>query len=122
MKNYYKVRAIRGAISVKANTRPAILAATKKLLKELIRQNRLTRPEIISAILSVTANLNAVPPALAARRMGWQRVPMLCLQEMALQGEKDRYVRVLLQVVKSDKMAVRHVYLGGARRLRPDLA
>lgn len=114
---------LRGAISVKADSRQEILRAAKRLLKELIKLNAIRQDEVISLFFSTTPNLTSQAPARAAREMGWHRVPMLCLQEMPNVGDrKARYIRVLLHLAKSDKMTPRHVYLGEAKRLRPDLA
>jgi len=118
-----KVRGIRGATSVSANTREAILEATRELLLEMLRANGLADFEEIASILfTTTPDLNATFPAEAARELGMQQVPLLCASEIAVPGRLPRCVRVLLHVntSKSIKDMV-HVYLREAKSLRPDI-
>lgn len=116
-------RGIRGATSVEANTAETILAATRELLKRIVAANDLRVEELASVIFTVTPDLDAVYPAQAARELGWQHTPLLCMQEMAVAGSLPRCVRVLAHWnTDRDPAQVRHVYLGEARALRPDLA
>jgi len=114
---------IRGAIDVASNDRTEILEATRQLLERIVAENRLRGEEIVSVLFSTTADLDAAPPAEAARGMGWVQTPLLCVQEMAVRGGLPRCIRVLIHVA-GDRPAgrIRHVYLGGARSLRPDWA
>jgi len=112
------VKAIRGAITVEDNTAPAILDATCALLRELEARNRLQVNEIVSVFFTLTHDLDAMFPARAAREMGWD-VPMLDMQEVPVPGALARCLRVLIHVDRDQQ--VRHVYLRGARHLRPDL-
>lgn len=114
------MRAIRGAASVTENSPQAILAATREMLVEIMRRNQLTTDRVVSALFTLTPDLNAAFPAAAARELGWQEVPLLCAQEIAVPGALPRIVRVLLHVITDQ--AVVHVYLGEAARLRPDWA
>lgn len=116
------VRGIRGATTVSANTREAILEATKELLTAMLQANEIQVDSIASAIFTATPDLNAEFPALAARQMGWTNVALLCGHEMSVPGSLPRCLRVLLHV-NTDKPAsqIRHVYLRGARVLRPDI-
>jgi len=113
-------RGIRGAISVKANT--AIVSATRELLERIVAANPLQVEEIASVIFTATPDLSAAYPACAAREMGWVNVPLLCMQEMAVAGSLSRCIRVLVHW-NTDLPAsqIRHVYLGAAQTLRPDL-
>lgn len=116
-------RGIRGATSVEANTAETILAATRELLEHMVAANNLRVEELASVIFTVTPDLDAVYPAQAARELGWQHTPLLCMQEMAVAGSLPRCVRVLAHWnTDRDPAQVRHVYLGEARALRPDLA
>jgi chorismate mutase len=87
----------------------------------LLAVNRLRVEEIISAIFTATPDLDAAFPATAARRLGWQQVPLLGAQELAVPGSPGRIVRVLLHCWVEEGAALRPVYLGEAAALRPDL-
>lgn len=112
------VRAIRGATVAPSNTTQAILAATRELLEEIARANRLSQSHLISAIFTMTPDLNAAFPTQAARELGWDDVPMLCAQEIDVPEAMKQVVRVLVHV-ESDRPP-HHVYLGQAGQLRPD--
>ena len=71
-------RGVRGATTVEANSRDAILKATRQLLALMIRRNAIEPTDVASAIFTLTKDLNAEFPALAARQMGWLEVPLLC--------------------------------------------
>ena len=105
---------------MEANTREAILAATRELLREMIRANGLEVKDIACAIFTTTPDLNAEFPAAGARELGWNEVPLLCGQEMNVPGALGRCLRVLLLAnthKKAEEMA--HVYLKEAQSLRP---
>ena len=116
-------RGVRGAITVGENTAAAIKAAVRELLEQIVADNALDVADIASVIFTATPDLDAVYPAVAAREMGWVHTPLLCMQEMAVRGNLPRCIRVLLHWNTNCAQAdVRHVYLGDARVLRPDLA
>ncbi|HEU6450339.1 MAG TPA: chorismate mutase [Gemmatimonadaceae bacterium] len=118
-----KVRALRGAITVPANDAAQILDATRTLLDEMILLNSLDAEQLVSVIFTATPDLTAVFPARAARELGWSDVPLLCMTEMAVPGSLPRCVRVLMHAeLPAEAGRGRHVYLGGAAELRPDLA
>jgi len=114
------MNAIRGAIQIDEDTPEAIARAVEKLCAEITRENQLTASEIVSAIFTLTPDLCSAFPALAARRQGWGDVPMICAQEIPVPGALVRVCRVLLHVRRDGPVV--HVYLEGARMLRPDLA
>ena len=115
-------RGIRGAISVDANRAEAIITATRELLEQIVAANDLHPAAIASVIFTATPDLDAAYPARAARDMGWVDPPLLCVQEMAVVDSLPRCIRVLIHC-NTDKPPgqLRHVYLGQARTLRPDL-
>ncbi|MDX2271453.1 MAG: chorismate mutase [Cyanobacteriota bacterium] len=119
----WRVRALRGATTVEANTEAAIAAAVAELLDQMVAENDIDLEEVVNVIFSVTADLNACYPARWARlREGWQYVPLLDVQQMAVPHDLDRCIRVLLQFnTLLPQSQIRHVYLHGARHLRPDL-
>ncbi|MDD5593535.1 MAG: chorismate mutase [Candidatus Margulisbacteria bacterium] len=113
------LRGIRGAITVAANTKEEILAATRELLEQLIRENSLQTDEIASALFSTTEGLNAEFPAVAARELGWTEVPLLCMREIDVPGSLRNCIRVLIHVNTEKKQtAMKHVYLRQAKSLR----
>ncbi len=113
-------RGIRGATTADTNTSEDILEATSEMLTALIRLNDLDPADITSAIFTTTPDLTATFPALAAREMGWTEVPLLCSHEMNVPGALEHVVRLLLHVNTTRSAAeIRHVYLKGARELRP---
>ena len=115
-------RGIRGAISVDANTPEAIATATSELLERIVAANDVTLEDVTSVIFTATPDLNATYPARAARGLGWVSTPFLCVQEMQVAGSLPHCLRVLL-LWNTDKLPnqIRHVYLGEAWVLRPDL-
>lgn len=118
-----KMRGIRGAITVDADEPQAIVAATKRLLSSMVSANGVELDDIASVLFSLTPDLRAAFPALGAREMGWVHVPMLHFSEIDVPGALPRVIRVLMHVNTAlAQQEVEHVYLDGARVLRPDLA
>lgn len=116
------VRGIRGATTVENNDAVEMLRETEKLLVEIIEKNRLKEDDIISIIFTVTNDLNAAFPAVAARNLGWTSVALMCTNEINVPGSLEKCIRVLLHV-NTDKRnsEIKHVYLNNATVLRPDL-
>ncbi|HZE04300.1 MAG TPA: chorismate mutase [Solirubrobacteraceae bacterium] len=113
--------ALRGANSVEANEASAILEGTDLLIRELMDRNSLTPDHMVSCIFTLTDDLNAEFPALAARRLGLDRVPLLCAREVPVPGSMPRVVRLMLHYYAPEDHTPRHVYLGAAKALRSDL-
>jgi chorismate mutase len=120
------IRGIRGAITASENTADAIVEATETVLKELIALNEVDSEEVAFAYFTTTPDLDAEFPALAARRLGWVNVPLLCGHDMnvALPNPRGvaRCVRVLL-LYNTDRpqRQMRHAYLRGAAAIKADL-
>jgi chorismate mutase len=115
-------RGVRGATTVDGNTREDILRGARQLLALMIRQNGIEPTDVASAIFTVTPDLNAEFPALAARQLGWQEVPLLCAYELGVPGALPLCVRVLVHWnTTRPQNEIVHVYIKGAARLRPDL-
>ena len=113
-------RGIRGATTVEQNTSEDILEGTAELLTVLARLNDLAPDDVASAFFTTTVDLDAAFPALAARDLGWTEVPLMCAHEMAVGGALAKVVRILLHVnTDRSPREIRHVYLRGARTLRP---
>lgn len=116
------MRGVRGAITVEENNADQILEATQELLKVMLEKNAVSTEDIVSAIFTVTADLDAVFPAYAARQMGWDQVPLLCMNEIPVTGALTRCIRVLLHVHTSrSQREIQHIYLRDAVKLRQDL-
>lgn len=116
-----KLAGIRGAISVENNDREEILRATQGLLEEIIRRNNITAEDIASVIFTATPDLNAAFPAEAARKMGWVETALMDAVEIPVPGSLPRIIRVLLHVNVAEDFKSVHVFLGNAKKLRPDL-
>jgi len=114
--------ALRGANAVEANERDAILAATDALIREIVARNGLEPERVVSALFTLTADLDAEFPAVAARRLGFDGVPLLCAREIPVPGALPRIVRTLVHYYAEPDHEPRHVYLGAAQALRGDIA
>ncbi len=120
----WRVRGIRGATTAEANSHPAIAHAVTELLDVLEAHNPIDPEEVVNVIFSATPDLNAVFPAQIARqRPGWDQIPLLDVQQMAVGGSLPRCVRVLIQINTClSQTQLHHVYLKEAGQLRPDLS
>ena len=117
------IRGIRGATTVEANTREAILEAAGELLGEIIRANGIQTEDVASAYFTTTIDLNAEFPAVVARRdFGWTNIALMCGHEMDVPGSLRMCLRIMMHVnTDTPQKDVCHVYLRGATVLRPDL-
>ena len=116
-----RLYALRGAVTVDRNDSESILAATRELMGELMRRNRIEPDQMVSCIFSCTSDLDAEFPAVAARDLGLDRVPLLCAREIDVPGALGRVIRVLLHYYGDGDHTSEHVYLREAKRLRQDL-
>ena len=116
-------RGVRGATTIESDTKDVVLVATKEMLETILRSNSgLKRADIASAYFTVTDDIVSAYPALAARQMGWDEVPMMCACEIPVEGSLPLCIRVLIHW-NTDKpqSEIKHVYLRDAVKLRPDL-
>jgi chorismate mutase len=117
-----RVRAARGAIVVSEDRPDVVLDATERLLSAMIDRNRVPTDELVSVLFTATDDLRSAFPAEAARRMGLGAVPLLCAQEIPVEGSMPSVVRVLMHFHSEGGLGdVAHVYLDGAESLRDDL-
>ena len=116
-----KLVALRGANTVTENTAEAILKATDTLMREILSRNTLEAEQLVSCIFTLTPDLDAEFPAVAAREMGLSGVPLLCAREIPVPRALPRVIRVLIHGYKPDGTPPEHVYLGDAVKLRLDL-
>jgi chorismate mutase len=117
------VRAIRGAAQLAVDSKEEMFAEVPSLLLEMIEANRINEREIISIFFTVTPDISSDFPAAAARTLGWSEIPLMCAVEIAVPEALPRVVRVLMHVeTPSSRGDIQHIYRGGAKALRPDLA
>lgn len=117
------VRAVRGATQIDADDRDQILEAATELVSEVMARNELTTDDVISVIFTVTPDLTAEFPALAARKLGFHEVPLLCATEIGVPGALPRVIRLMAHIATDrPRSDVQHVYLRGATALRLDIA
>jgi chorismate mutase len=117
------VRAIRGAVQVDADEREQVLEATAELVSEVMRRNALETDDVISVLFTATPDLNSEFPALAARRLGFSDIPLMCATEIAVPHALPRVVRLMAHVeTDRPRSELQHVYLRGAQALRLDIA
>jgi chorismate mutase len=119
--NESRLHALRGAITVERNEADAILDATRELMRELMDRNGIGPDQMVSCIFSCTVDLDAEFPAVAARDLGLDRVPLLCTREIDVPGALERVIRVLLHYYGDGDHEAQHVYLRDAKVLREDL-
>lgn len=115
-------RGIRGAITVPANNKGSIIAATEELLKEMMRANEVETGEIAAIFFTTTSDLDAEFPAAATRELRWpQHIALLCGHEMNVPHSLPNCLRILM-LVNTEKTAekIAHVYLGEAKKLKED--
>jgi chorismate mutase len=113
--------ALRGAVSVERNEAQPILDATSELMREIMARNELSPDEVVSCVFTATDDLDAEFPAVAARAVGFERVPLLCAREIPVPGAMPRVIRVLIHYMAGEQHEPEHVYLGETRALRRDL-
>ena len=113
--------AVRGAVQAESNSAEAILTATEQLMRELIERNGLEPAAMVSCIFTTTDDLDAEFPAVAARGIGLNSVPLLCCREIPVPGSLPRVIRVLLHFYAPVGFEPVHVYVGEAQKLRADL-
>src|ERR1700736_5926874 len=107
-----RLYALRGAITAERNDAQAIVEATEALMRALLERNALAPDDIVSCIFTVTEDLNAEFPAVAARGIGFERVPLLCAREIRVPRALPRVIRVMIHYYAPDDHVARHVYLG----------
>ena len=113
--------AVRGAVQAEANEAAAILAATSELMGELLERNGLEAAAIVSCLFTTTEDLDAEFPAVAARQVGLDAVPLLCCREIPVPGSMERVIRVLVHFYAAAGHEPAHAYLGATKDLRSDL-
>lgn len=116
------VRALRGATTVDDDTEEQVFERVIVLFEQLLQRNGVAHDDLISVLFTATADIHSVFPAAAARKFGLGDVPLICAQELSIEGATPRCIRVMVHCTTDRPRAeLRHVYLEGARHLRDDL-
>jgi chorismate mutase len=121
MNDELRLWAVRGATKAPSNDPEAIVEATEELMREVIERNELTPERMVSCIFTSTHDLNAEFPAVAARNLGLDTVPLLCAQEVDVPGAMASVIRTLVHYYAPSDHTPSHAYLGEAQELRSDL-
>jgi chorismate mutase len=116
-----RLYALRGATSVAHNDAQDILGATTELMETIMERNGLRPEHVVSCIFTATNDLNAEFPAVAARALGFENVPLLCAREIPVPRSLPHVIRVLIHYYAPDGHRAQHVYLGETKSLRADL-
>ncbi|NQU31575.1 MAG: chorismate mutase [Anaerolineae bacterium] len=117
------LRGIRGATTISQDSESEVLEATTEILEEIMAANPTLQPEdVASAFFTVTTDIRSAFPARAAEKNGWRNVPRICAQEIPVEGSTPLCIRVLLLWnTELNQNEIKHVYIKGAKNLRPDL-
>lgn len=117
-----RVRALRGAITLEADTREQVTERTARVIGEMFERNGISKDDLIAVVFTATKDIRSDFPAAAARAVGIGDVPLLCARELDIEGAVGLCIRVLmLFYTEREPGALRHVYLEGAKPLRDDL-
>ena len=113
--------AVRGAVQAEANEPAAIADATAELMSELLERNALDPEAMVSCLFTTTDDLDAEFPAVAARGLGLEAVPLLCCREIPVPGAMPRVIRAMVHYYAPAGHVPAHAYLGPTQELRTDL-
>jgi len=113
--------AVRGAVQAEANEAEAIVGATESLMRELLDRNELSSEAMVSCLFTTTGDLDAEFPAVAARRLGLDSVPLICAREIDVPGAMPQVIRAMVHYYAPPGHTPSHVYLGATQELRADL-
>jgi chorismate mutase len=116
------LRALRGAVTLDADTREEMAAKTQKLVLEMLARNDVHHDDVVSVIFTATPDIRSDFPAASVRAIGFGDVPLMCAREIDVEGALGMVVRVLMHCYTTKpRTDLHHVYLDGARALRDDL-
>ena len=119
----YLMITVRGAITVEKNERTEVLEKTKTMLSLIFLKNNIKTEDILSILFTATSDIDCVYPAASARELGITQASLMCMQEMKVVGSLEKCIRVMVMAESDLKQKdVKHIYLEGAKKLRPDLS
>lgn len=114
--------AVRGATTCEEDTKEEITKVSQELVREMMKRNSIASKDIVSILFTATSDLTKEFPATAARSMGLDDVPLMCAQELDIEGSMPRCIRVMMHIdVPKMKSDIFHVFLGNAKSLRKDI-
>lgn len=117
------LKAFRGATQLSADSKAEMKEAVVELVKEVMAANSLGNDDLISILLTATPDLHSDFPAAGVRDLGLVDLPLICAQELDIEGALPRTIRILIHANSSlSRSEITHKYLRGAAVLRPDLA
>jgi chorismate mutase len=117
-----QLRALRGAILCREDSKEEVTERSAQLLREMIDRNEIKPEDIVDIIFTATEDITAEFPAAAARHIGLTHVPLLCARELGIENAPGKCIRVLMHFyTRKHPHELRHPYLEGARQLRTDL-
>ncbi len=115
--------AIRGATTCEKNSKKDITSATQDLVTEMMKRNGVAQNQIISILFTATNDLTQEFPATAARGLGLDDVPLMCAQELSIEGSMPKCIRIMMHVeIGKQRSEIQHVFMGRAQSLRKDLS
>lgn len=117
------LRGIRGAATVENNSKDEIWKAAQLLVTKMLSANGMSLDDVGAIIFTSTNDLTAAFPTAGLRQLpGFNLVPLFDAQETFIEGSLPRCIRALILADLDKKSSeVIHVYLGEAKKLRPDL-
>ena len=116
------VRALRGATRVDADTKEQVTERVQALVRTMLERNDLSHDDLVSVVFTATSDIHSMFPAEAARGLGLGDVPLLCAQELDIEGAPGLTIRVLMQITtEKARSQLQAVYLEGTAVLRDDL-
>jgi chorismate mutase len=117
------LKAFRGATQLSADSKVEMREAVVELVKEVMAANSLGNDDLISILFTATPDLHSDFPAAGVRDLGLVDLPLICAQELDIEGALPRTIRILIHANSSlSRSEITHKYLRGAAVLRPDLA
>lgn len=117
------VRGVRAAATVSANDAQEIHEVTLDMINQLVSENNIDPSDIASVWITVTNDLDATFPAKPIRQLpNWELVPIMCALEIPVKDSLEKCIRIMMHWnTTKTQQEIKHIYLGGARALRPDL-
>ncbi len=117
------VKAVRGAVQIEADDKNEVTAVVREMISEIISENEIDKADIVSIFFTATVDIRSTNPAAALRSGGgFEDTPLFCAQEPDTEGAMPRVVRVLVTCNNIEAgQNIKHIYKGGAEKLRPDL-
>ncbi|MEZ0536085.1 chorismate mutase [Caldicellulosiruptoraceae bacterium PP1] len=115
------IKAIRGATTVEEDNKEEIINKTQELIEKIITTNNIKKENIVYIFFTMTKDLKSEFPAVAARKIGFNDIPLMCAQELDIDGSLRKCIRIMMLIETNQNVEIKHVYLHNAVKLREDL-